>query len=35
MAADELDASAARGDVMLPRMIGDYAVLRDQIRACR
>lgn len=34
-AADELDAAAARGDVMLPRMIGDYAVLRDQVRACR
>ena len=34
-AADELDASAARGAVMLPRMMGDYGVLRDQVRACR
>lgn len=34
-AADELEAGLARGDGMLPRMIGDYSLLRDQIRACR
>lgn len=32
-AADELDALPAGS--MLERLIGDYAVLRDQVRACR
>ena len=34
-AAIELDAAVQVGAVALPMMIGDYMVLRDQIRACR
>lgn len=34
-AADELDRAVADGYVVLPAWIGDYGVLRDQIRACR
>ena len=32
-AADEVDALA--DDAMIVRLLGDYAVLRDQVRACR
>ena len=32
-AADEVDALA--DDAVIVRMLGDYAVLRDQARACR
>ena len=32
-AADEVDALA--DDAMIVRLLGDYAVLRDQARACR
>ena len=34
-AADELEAAIAAGAVVVPRMMGDYMILRDQIRKCR
>ena len=34
-AADELGAALAAGAVVVPRMMGDYMILRDQIRKCR
>lgn len=34
-AAKELDAAVQTGAIILPMMMGDYMVLRDQIRACR
>lgn len=34
-AATELDTAVQAGAVILPMMMGDYGVLREQIRACR
>ena len=34
-AAVETGNATALGFVLLPRMMGDYMILRDQVRACR
>lgn len=33
-AANELDAAVKAGDVMIPRMMGDYRIMRAQARRC-